>query len=124
MSKFVIRRVDTGLKFDLCAENGEVIATSEVYTSRAAALRGIESVRACAAAGRIRDLTAPTECACSNPKFELFRDKRDACRFRLRARNGRIIAVSEAYTSHAAALSGIQSVIVNAPMAEIEETNH
>ncbi len=124
MSKFVIRQVDTGLKFDLCAENGEVIATSEVYASRAAALRGIESVRSCGASGRILDLTAPAEKTPNNPRFELFRDKREDYRFRLRARNGRIIAVSEAYTGHAAALGGIQSVIANAPIAENEETNH
>ena len=33
MGKFVIRRTNTGIKFDLKAGNGEVIATSEVYSS-------------------------------------------------------------------------------------------
>ena len=30
MAKFVIRTVNSGIKFDLKASNGEVIATSEV----------------------------------------------------------------------------------------------
>ena len=33
MGKFVIRKTATGIKFDLKAVNGEVIATSEVYNS-------------------------------------------------------------------------------------------
>lgn len=36
MGKFVIRTVNTGIKFDLKATNGQVILTSEVYTTKAA----------------------------------------------------------------------------------------
>ena len=32
MGKFVMRKTNTGIKFDLKATNGQVIATSEVYT--------------------------------------------------------------------------------------------
>ena len=35
MSKFVIREVASGIKFDLKATNGQVIATSEVYEAKA-----------------------------------------------------------------------------------------
>ena len=45
MSKFVIREVPSGIKFDLKATNGQVIATSEVYTSQNACLNGVESVK-------------------------------------------------------------------------------
>ena len=45
MGKFVIRKVNSGIKFDLKATNGQVIATSEVYESAAACRNGIESVR-------------------------------------------------------------------------------
>lgn len=45
MGKFAVKTVKSGIKFDLKASNGEVIATSEVYTSRSACLNGIESVR-------------------------------------------------------------------------------
>ena len=44
MGKFVIKEVSTGVKFDLKASNGEVIATSEIYSSEAACKKGVESV--------------------------------------------------------------------------------
>ena len=44
MGKFVIKKTNTGVKFDLKAGNGEVIATSEVYTTEAACKNGIASV--------------------------------------------------------------------------------
>ena len=119
MGRFVIRNVPSGVKFDLRAENGEVIASSEVYSSLAACRRGIESVRKCAATGRMEDLT-DDPVACANPKFQLFSDRSELFRFRLCSRNGKIIAGSEAYTTKAACLAGIQSVIHNAPDATIE----
>ena len=45
MGKFVVKETNTGIKFDLKAGNGEVIATSEVYSSKAACLKGIASVQ-------------------------------------------------------------------------------
>ncbi len=45
MGKFVIRETKTGIKFDLKAGNGEVIATSEVYSSESSCKNGIESVK-------------------------------------------------------------------------------
>ena len=45
MSRFVIREVASGIKFDLKATNGQVIATSEVYESKTACENGIASVR-------------------------------------------------------------------------------
>lgn len=45
MGKFAVKTMKTGIKFNLKAGNGEIIATSEVYTSRASCLNGIESVR-------------------------------------------------------------------------------
>ena len=44
-STYCIKRTATGFKFDLKAGNGEVIATSEVYTTEQGCLNGIESVR-------------------------------------------------------------------------------
>ena len=38
MGKFVVREVPSGIKFDLKATNGEVIATSEVYKSKVSCL--------------------------------------------------------------------------------------
>ncbi len=44
------------------------------------------------------------------PRFELFKDRKKQWRFRLRARNGKIIASSEAYVSRRNAIIGIESV--------------
>lgn len=120
MSRFVLKKVNTGIKFDLYAGNGRDIVSSEVYSSRAALLRGIESVRKNAPGAPLEDLTAEDE-AKSNPKFELYRDKGGQFRFRLRSRNGKIIAVSDGYGTKAAALSGLESVRKNAADAALEE---
>ena len=45
MGKFVIKKTKTGVKFDLKATNGQVIVTSEVYTTLANCKKGIASVR-------------------------------------------------------------------------------
>ncbi len=52
-------------------------------------------------------------------KFELYKDKQDKYRFRLKAGNGEIIAVGEAYESKTAALGGIDSVRRNAVEATL-----
>ena len=121
MEKFVIRQVPTGYKFDLKAANGETIATSEVYKTAAACRKGIESIRRHAPKAAIEDQTVESFQAVTNPKFELYRDKRGAFRFRLKSRNGQIIAVSEGYTTHQACLDGVESVRKNAPDATVEE---
>ena len=56
------------------------------------------------------------------PKFEIYTGAGGKYRFRLKAANGEIIATSEAYTTKAACMNGIQSVKTNAPKAEIVET--
>jgi len=57
----------------------------------------------------------------SKPKFEIFKDMSGEFRFRLKAPNGEIIAISEGYTTKASCLNGIKSVKKNAPIAEVEE---
>lgn len=54
-------------------------------------------------------------------KFELYQDTQDKYRFRLKAGNGEIIAVSEAYNTRASALNGIESVRSNAPSATLDD---
>ena len=58
MSKFVIRPVNSGVKFDLYAANGQTILTSEVYTTEAACRKGIASVAKNAPVAKLEDLTA------------------------------------------------------------------
>ena len=52
-------------------------------------------------------------------KFELYKDANDKFRFRLKAGNGEIIAVGEAYDTKASARNGIASVQKNAPDATV-----
>ncbi len=114
MSKFVIRTVPSGVKFDLFAANGKSILTSEVYTTEAACRKGIDSVRKNAIRAKLEDQTQENCVSLTNPKFELYLDRSGSYRFRLKARNGEIIAVSEAYTAWAGCQNGIESVRKNA----------
>lgn len=118
MGKFVVRETSTGVKFDLKAGNGETIATSEVYTTEAACLKGIESVKN-NCVGEVEDQTVEGFEKVKHPKFELYTDKAGEFRFRLKAKNGEVIATSEGYKAKASALNGIESVKKNAPDAEI-----
>ncbi len=116
MGKFVVKETKTGFKFDLKAGNGEVIATSEVYTTEAACMNGINSVKT-NCVGEIEDQTVENFATVKHPKFEVYLDKSGEYRFRLKARNGEIIAVSEGYKAKAGCLNGIESVKKNAPDA-------
>jgi uncharacterized protein len=55
------------------------------------------------------------------PVFEWYKDKVGKYRFRLKATNGEIIAVSEGYVSKEGCVGGIESVKKNAPIAKILE---
>ena len=124
MGKFVIKNTKTGVKFDLKATNGEVIATSEVYTTEAACRKGIASVQKNAPVANIEDQTVEGYATEKHPKFELYTDKAGEFRFRLKATNGEIIAVSEGYKAMASCKNGVASVQKNAvdsPIVKEEE---
>ena len=120
MGKFVVKETNTGIKFDLKAGNGEVIATSEVYSSKAACLKGIESVKTNSVAG-VEDQTVEGYEVIKNPKYEIYKDKAGEFRFRLKAKNGQIIATSEGYKTMDSCKNGVESVKKNAPDAEVVE---
>lgn len=119
MGKFVMRKTNTGVKFDLKATNGQVIATSEVYSSDAACKSGIASVQKNAPAAVVENQTVEGYTVEKNPKFEIYTDKAGEFRFRLKATNGQVIAVSEGYTTLANCENGVASVKKNAEDAEI-----
>lgn len=121
MGKFVIKTVKSGIKFDLKAGNGEIIASSEVYSSKASCENGVESVRKNAPIAALEDQTAEGFEKQKNPKFEIYTDKAGEFRFRLKARNGEIIATSEGYKAKAGCLNGVESVRKNALDAAVEE---
>lgn len=119
MGKFVLKETATGIKFDLKATNGQIIANSEVYSSEDACLKGVESVRKNAPIAAVENQTVEGYAEEKHPKFEIYLDKAGEYRFRLKATNGQIIATGEGYKTLANCENGVQSVKKNAPEAEI-----
>ena len=106
MGKFVISTRKNGeFQFNLKADNGQVILTSEGYTTRAACENGIESVR---------------KNSGDDARYERKRSTNDKHYFNLKAANGQVIGSSEMYESSAAMENGIASVKKNAPDATLE----
>ena len=124
MGKFVIRKVNSGIKFDLKAGNGEVIATSEVYSSLAACRKGVASVQKNAPVANVENQTVEGYVAQRHPKFEVYADKAGEFRFRLKATNGQVIATSEGYKAMASCLNGIESVKKNALQIPSQSSLH
>lgn len=101
MGKFVItKRTNGEFQFNLKAGNGQTILTSEGYTTKAACLNGIESVK--------------TNSQDDN-RFDRKESSNGKPYFNLKASNGQIIGASEMYESTAARDNGIESVKTNAP---------
>ena len=121
MGKFILSQTKNGgYKFNLVAGNGEVIATSEVYKSERSCLNGVDSVRRCCM-GAVEDQTVENFERQKHPKYEVYTDKAGETRFRLKAKNGQIIAVGEGYKKKASCLNGIKSIQNNAPEAELKK---
>jgi len=119
--KFLIKQTATGTKFDLKSGNGEVILSSQVYASDASCKAGIESIRHNAPLAAVEDQTVEGFESEKHPKFEIYKDKSEEFRFRLKARNGEIIGTSEGYKTKANCKNGIDSIVKNAPDAKLEE---
>lgn len=57
-AKFVIKKGSGGqFHFNLVAVNGEIVATSERYTTKEAAIKGTDAVKRAAAAAVVDDQT-------------------------------------------------------------------
>ena len=85
MGKFVMKKTNTGVKFDLKATNGQVIATSQVYKTAVTCKKGIASVAKNAPVAAVEDQTVEGYAVEKNPKFEIYTDKAGEFRFRLKA---------------------------------------
>ncbi len=121
MNKFVISKTNSGFQFELKTSSGEIVATSEVYTSLESCKDGIESVKVNAPQAPVEDQTKDGFKLLSNPKYEVYTDKAGDFRFRLKAANGAIVIVGENYKSLAGVLNGIKSIEKNVASAEIVE---
>lgn len=107
MGKFEITtRTNGEFQFNLKASNGQIILTSEGYTSKASCTNGIESVRTNSQV---------------DARFDRLTAKDDSPYFNLKAVNGQIIGSSQMYKSEAARDNGIASVTTNAPEASIDD---
>lgn len=120
MGKFVVKEVNSGFKFDLKATNGQVIASSEVYSSKPSCLKGIESVKKNAPIANLENQLNEGFEVMKNPKFEVYADKAGEFRFRLKAKNGEIIATSEGYKAVDSCMNGVESVRKNSENAVVE----
>ena len=118
MSKFIIKKAKTGLMFNFVASNGEVVATSEVYTTKKACKNGIASVQRNAGSD-VENLEDKAGVHVKGAKYETYKDKRGEFRFRLKATNGQIIAVGEGYKALASCMNAIKSIKTNAKSAEV-----
>ncbi len=121
MGKYIVEKTKTGFTFDLKATNGETIATSEVYSSESACLDGIQSLKKNAPVANLEDQTENGAKKAVNPKFEVYKDKAGEFRFRVKAKNGEIIAASEGYKTKKSCLDGVESVRKNANSEVVNE---
>ena len=119
MGKFEVKSSEKGVSFNLLATNGQVIASSQVYKSLRSAKLGMASVAKNAPIAAVEDQTVKAPEKKSMPKFEVYTDKAKKTRFRLRAKNGQIIVVGEAYETPKACLAGVASVKKNVVNAKI-----
>ena len=105
MGKFVITLRKNGeFQFNLKATNGQVILTSEGYTTKSACMNGIDSVK-------------------KNSQVEARFERKVASNgkpfFNLKATNGQVIGSSQMYANEKNMLNGVASVQKNAPEAEV-----
>ena len=121
MGKYVITKSPKGkYHFNLFANNGEIVLSSQMYMARKGALKGIRSVAKNAGKAPVEDQTAKDVKALSIPKFVIKKGKDNKFYFSLIANNGKAIGTSEGYSKLVSAKAGIKSVKTNAK-SEIEK---
>lgn len=105
--KFELYKDKAGeFRFRLKAGNGENIGASEGYKTKAAAEKGIQSVKT----------NAPEE-----KQYEFKEGKNSKWYFNLKAKNHQVILSSQGYASQAGAKAGTKSVMKAAPDAKVVE---
>jgi len=107
MGKFVIKkRLNGEFQFNLKATNGQVILTSEGYSSKSGCLNGIDSVKT----------NSPHD-----DRYERKKSSNGKYYFNLKSTNGQVIGSSEMYEASSGMENGINSVKTNAPNASTED---
>ena len=107
MGKFVISTRSNGeYQFNLKADNGQVILTSEGYKAKDSCLNGVESVK---------------KNSGNDDRYERKEAKNGKHYFNLKASNGQVIGSSQMYEGESGMENGIDSVKRNAPSASVSE---
>ena len=124
MGKFVIKLSGTGYSYSLKAGNGETIAVSSRNQSDISAVKAIiADIINYAPEAPVEDQTAANYQPAGGAKFEIYKDKAEQFRFRLKNAKGEILGVSEGYIKKDSCKNGINSVrrnAVNSPVIEPE----
>ncbi len=97
---------DDQFYFRLSARNGEIILSSEGYTSKSGCMNGIEAVK---------------ENAPDDERYERLTASNGQVYFNLLAKNGEVIGKSETYTSESGRVNGIEAVKNTAPDAPVDD---
>lgn len=97
---------DNKFMFNLKAANGEIILTSQRYSSKQAAETGIASVRS----------NSPKDAS-----YDRLTSADGKPYFTLKAENHQVIGTSELYSSESARDNGIESVKTNGPGATVSD---
>jgi len=93
-------------RFRLKADNGQIILSSEGYTTKASCLNGIDSVK---------------KNAGDDKRFNKTKTPTNMFRFSVTAANNQIIGTSQNYKSESGCNNGIESVKKNASKADIAD---
>ena len=108
MAKFSLKTDAKGeIRFNLLADNGQIVLSSEGYKAKASALNGVASVK---------------KHAVDAKNFEVKEAKNGKWHFNLKASNGQVIGSSQMYADKSGVETGMQSVMKNAPAAEVVES--
>ena len=112
MGKYVIRKSKVGFYFNVEASNGQVIATAQSYKSKPSCKAAIVALKKVANAP-IEDLTVKDAPRFSNPKWQVYQDRKNEFRFRLLASNGNNLIWGEGYSTMQSCKAGVLSVQQN-----------
>lgn len=91
--KYEVYQAGDGVKYNLKASNGEVLVSSEVYTTRDGVIKAIDAIKRNVETGEIR----------------VFADKHGNYKFKLTAGNHRVIAISAHYSTEKSAQRASES---------------
>lgn len=114
-SAYVIKQAKNGeYYFNVVATNGETLSSSELYSTKSNATRAAKGTRTL-----VTRISEPVKApAPKQARFELFKASTGKFHFGLRAGNGEVVLVSEAYASKQGAKHGIDSVLANGVYTE------